>query len=95
MRSDGTAFEGERTALASALPHLFAHSAKLCGALRGPSWARAEPPVAPGPSFGTMSDAGYAAAFFDAMETDVVPGLVAIGLPEATAAYAALVRALD
>ena len=59
----------------------------------GPAWARAEPATPEGPNFGTMTNAGYACAFFDAMEADVVPGLVAIGLPEAEAAYAALLVA--
>jgi len=95
MRSDGAAFEKERDALAADLPHLFRHYAKLCGARRGPGWARASVAVAEGPNFGTMTEAGYAAAFFDAMESDVVPGLRSIGLPEAARAYEALVRDLD
>lgn len=95
MRNDGSAFAEERIALAADLPHLFRHYTKLCGAARGPAWARAEPPVAEGPNFGTLSATGYARAFFEAMESDVVPGLVAIGLPEATSAYAALVDELE
>ncbi len=95
MRSDGEAFLKERDTLAADLPHLFRHYAKLCGARRGPAWARAAAPVDEGPNFGTMTEAGYAATFFDAMETDVVPGLGSIGLPEAAHAYEALVRELD
>jgi len=34
-----------------------------------------------------LSDAGYARDFFIGMDEDVVPGLVAIGLPEAEAAW--------
>ncbi len=95
MRDDGLAFAEERRALAEALPGLFAHFARLCLATAGPSWARREPEVSPGPNFGTLSSAGYARAFFDGMEEDVVPGLVAIGLPEASLAYADLVRELE
>ncbi len=94
MRSDGAPFEAERAALAAELPDLFAHYARLCLASRGPAWARGEPDVDPGPNFGTLSDSGYARAFFDGMEEDVVPGLVAIGLPEASAAYDALLARL-
>jgi hypothetical protein len=90
MRSDGPAFEAERTTLASELPRLFRHYATLCCASAGPAWARSEREVEAGANFGTMTDAGYARAFFDTMEAEVVPGLVAIGLPEAEAAYAAL-----
>ncbi len=89
MRADG-AFAEERAALAADLPHLFRHYARLCCADPGRPWAHENPEVDPGPNFGTLSDAGYARAFFDGMEEDVVPGLVAIGLPEAEAAYAAL-----
>lgn len=95
MRADGDAFEREREALAAELPKLFAHYAHLCCAAAGPSWARSEPEVDPGPNFGTLSDAGYARAFFDGMEEDVVPGLAAIGLPEAEAAWSALVDDLE
>lgn len=81
----------ERAALASRLPGLFAHYMRLCGAERGPSWASAEPERDPAPNFGTLTAAGYARAFFDGMAADVVPGLVAIGLPEAEPAFEALV----
>ncbi len=95
MRADGETFERERTELAAELPKLFAHYAGLCCAVRGPSWARAEPETDPSPNFGTLSDAGYARAFFDGMDEDVIPGLVAIGLPEAEPAWAALVEDLE
>lgn len=85
----------ERATLAGDLPKLFAHYARLCCATRGPSWARSEPEVRDGSNFGTMTDAGYARAFFDGMEEDVVPGLVAIGLPEAEPAYRNLVDELN
>jgi len=94
MRSDGAAFDAERRLLAGDLEHLFRHYANLCCVTAGPAWARAHPEVDDGPNFGTLSDAGYARAFFDAMDADVVPGLVAIGLPEAERAYAALVADL-
>ncbi len=90
MRRDGAGFEAERTVLAADLVHLFRHYAKLCCASAGRTWARHGREVDEGVNFGTMTAAGYARAFFDAMEADVVPGLVAIGLPEAEAAYAAL-----
>jgi hypothetical protein len=95
MRSDGPAFEDERVKLAHELPALFRHFAGLCCASRGPTWARNEPPVDEGPNFGNLSYAGYARAFFDAMDSDVVPGLVAIGLPEAEKAHADLVALLE
>ena len=95
MCDDGAGFAAERDALARELPRLFAHYATLCLAGKGPTWARATAARDPGPNFGTLTDAGYARAFFDGMQSDVVPGLVAIGLPEAHAAYAELLRALE
>jgi hypothetical protein len=88
----------ERAQLVARLPHLFAHYAKLCGAgaavpgqgVRSPSSAKAAPQADPAPNFGTLTDAGYASAFFDAMEEDIVPGLCAVGLPEAERAHAEL-----
>lgn len=94
MRRDGEAFDAERLELANRLPFLFRHFAGLCRVTGPPERARSEPHVDEGPNFGTLSDAGYACAFFDGMEEDVVPGLVAIGLPEAEAAYAELLRTL-
>jgi hypothetical protein len=94
MRDDGEGFGEERRALAAALPGLFRHFAGQCLATRGPTWARSAPEVDPGPNFGDMSAAGYARAFFDGMEEDVVPGLSAIGLPEAAPAYAGLLAEL-
>jgi hypothetical protein len=95
MRPGAPDFSAERQALADALPGMFRHYARLCCAGGGPAWARRAPEVDEGPNFGTLSDAGYARAFFDGLEQDVVPGLVAIGLPEAEAAYEALARDLD
>ncbi|MFN0252745.1 MAG: ferritin-like domain-containing protein [Kofleriaceae bacterium] len=94
MRRDGPAFDDEKAALVSDLPELFLHYAKVCGATREPAWARGEAEVEPGPNFGELTEAGYARAYFDAMETDVVPGLVAIGLPEAELAYANVLASL-
>jgi len=87
MRSDGESFDAERTALAASLPRLFEHYARLCCAERGRAWAMAQPSVHEGANFGVLSDAGYARDFFIGMDEDVVPGLVAIGLPEAEAAW--------
>jgi hypothetical protein len=95
MRGDGPDHAAEREALAARLPALFAHFARLCCARRGPSWARGEGETAGGENFGTLTEAGYARAFFDGMEEDVVPSLEAIGLPEAGEAYRQLVRALE
>ena len=95
MRSDGEVFDAERTMLANDLAHLFRHYASLCCVSAGPTWARGEPEVDEGSNFGTLSAGGYARAFFDAMEADVVPGLVAIGFPEAEPAYASLVSELS
>jgi hypothetical protein len=74
---------------------MFRHYARICGAAHGPSWARQSAETDDGPNFGTLSQAGYARAFFDGMEQDVVPGLVAIGLPEAEVAYDALRNELE
>lgn len=95
LMREGEGHAAERDALAARLPALFAHFARLCCARRGPSWARAEAEVGEGPNFGTLTEAGYARAFFDGMEEDVVPALEAIGLPEAACAYEGLVRALE
>lgn len=95
MRDDGKTTKADRDALARDLPRQFAHFAKICCASRGPTWARSEAETSPGPNFGTMTLAGYARAFFDGMEEDVVPGLVAIGLPEAEDAYRGLVTLLE
>jgi len=95
MRADGEDFEHERAELVSALPRLMRHYARLCCATRGPTWARANTEAPEAPNFGELTEAGYARAFFDGMNEDVVPGLVAIGLPEAEATYADLLRELD
>jgi hypothetical protein len=95
MRPSTPEFATEREALGSALPGMFRHYARICGAAHGPSWARQSAETDDGPNFGTLSQAGYARAFFDGMEQDVVPGLVAIGLPEAEVAYDALRNELE
>lgn len=82
MREDDT-LEKERTALENELPQLFEDFATQCLATRGPQWARSQPEVDEGPNFGGLSDAGYARAFYDGMEEDVVPGLEAIGFRRA------------
>lgn len=91
MRDDGLEFARERSALAASLPGLFRHYCRLSCAEKGPDWARAEMQAPPAPNFGTLSEAGYAHAFFEGMRDDVVPGLVAIGLPEAVEAFRDLV----
>jgi hypothetical protein len=91
MRTDGTAAcRRERDVLAGQLPELFAHYRDLCGARRGEAWAVAGPEAARAPNFGTLTGAGYARAFWQGMREDVVPGLVAIGLPEAAEAFTAI-----
>ena len=88
MRSEGEpGFAKERDQLAAGLPELFAHYAEICGAARGETWARSSPEAPPEPNFGTLTPEGYAQNFFDGMREDVVPGLVALGLPEAEAAW--------
>lgn len=87
MRDDGPEFARERSDLAASLPGLFKHYARLACATNGPDWARAEAQAQPAPNFGTLTYAGYAHAFFEGMRDDVVPGLVAIGLPEAEEAF--------
>lgn len=95
MRPGTPDFTKERQAIADDLPAMFRHYARICCASQGPSWARQEPETDDGPNFGTMSYAGYARAFFDGMEQDVVPGLAAIGLPEAEGAYATVRQELE
>ncbi len=82
----------ERQEITSRLPHLFAHYQRLCCASPGRAWATSNAEEEPAPNFGTLTQAGYARAFFEGMEEDVVPGLCAIGLPEARAAYEALLQ---
>ncbi len=84
----------ERAALNASLPALVRHFAGLCLARAAPAWARGEPEFEPSPNFGTLTAAGYARAFFDGMEEDVVPGLVSIGLVEAEPAYRDLLAGL-
>ncbi|HEY1953971.1 MAG TPA: ferritin-like domain-containing protein [Polyangiaceae bacterium] len=80
--------EAERALIALRLPRLFSHYQKLCCGARGRAWATSEPQDESAPNFGTLTEAGYARAFFEGMEEDVIPGLVAMGLPEARDAYA-------
>ena len=85
---DGTrAFKGERALLVEQLPELFAHYRKLCVAAKARSRASWGPEAPPPPNFGTLTDAGYARHFWEGMRDEVVPGLVAIGLPEAQDAW--------
>ena len=93
----------ERDELARALPALFAHYRALCGAARGEAPRQMEQmeqmkqarherhdaldDASPAPNFGTLTAEGYARAFYDAMDGEVVPALVAIGFPEATSAW--------
>jgi hypothetical protein len=81
----------DRTVLVQRIPPLFAHYRKLCGAQKSQAWARAGQDAEPTPNFGTLTDTGYARAFWDSMEEDIVPALSALGLTEAESAYAALV----
>ena len=93
MRSEeygDAAAADERDALGRVLPPLFAHYRTMCGADPGEAWARAGDEHDAPPNFGTLTARGYARAFFDGMRDDVVPGLVAIGLPEAGAAWDAV-----
>ncbi len=102
MRPSESGFEEERALLVASLPGLYAHFARQCCARVedhvGTSvreWAMTSPDKDPGENFGTLSDAGYARAYFEGMEEDVVPGLVAIGLPEAQGAWQEFVAKLD
>lgn len=90
MRDDAADFRTERAALARQLPELFGYYRDACGAARGRAWALGEPEIEGPPNFGTLTDAGYAAAFYEGMEEDVVPALVAIGFPEAEGAWSSL-----
>ena len=88
MRHDGTAASRrERDVLARQLPEIFLHYRDMCGAARGEAWSRDGAEADGAPNFGTLTDRGYARAFWEGMRDDVVPGLVAIGLPEAAQAF--------
>jgi hypothetical protein len=89
MRED-EGLAAERDALAGALPRLFAHYRRLCGADPGRAWADEGDEADAAPNFGTLTRQGYARAFYTGMREDVVPGLIAIGFPEAAAAWDAL-----
>jgi len=95
MRRSDPSFDAERGALAAALPALFRHYAGLCCATGGPSWASRGPRAEPAPNFGELTYAGYAREFFEGMARDVVPGLAAIGFPEAARAFDELAADLD
>jgi hypothetical protein len=85
-------FEAERAALAAHLPEMFANFARQSCVTRGPEWTGAQPMLEPGENLGTLSDEGYAQCFYAGMEGDVVPGLEAIGLPEARPAWQAFLE---
>jgi hypothetical protein len=88
MRAEGDAsFARERDELAAGLPGLFQHYRQLCGASRGEAWAACGDIASPAPNFGTLTAQGYARLFFQGMREDVVPGLVALGFPEAAGAW--------
>jgi hypothetical protein len=95
MRGDGDgALAAERDALAAGLPDLFAHYRGVCNAERGEAWAREQEAGSATPNFGTLTERGYARCFWDGMRDDVIPALVACGLPGANEAWAnASVRA--
>jgi hypothetical protein len=88
LRGDGDpAFPKDRDGLAMSLHELFVHYRSLCGAARGEAWARAGDEAPGAPNFGTLTERGYARGFFEGMRDDVVPALVAVGLPEAEVAW--------
>jgi hypothetical protein len=87
MRGEDAQVVAERQALGSALPELFTHYRRICGAAEGEAWANEGPEAAPAPNFGTLTRAGYARSFYEGMRDDVVPGLVALGFPEAASAW--------
>jgi hypothetical protein len=92
MRGDDALLAAERDALGATLTELFVHYRGICGADAGEAWASEGPEAPPEPNFGTLTTNGYARAFYDGMTQDVVPGLVALGLPEAEAAWASARR---
>jgi hypothetical protein len=91
LRDGGADFASEREELARGLFALFEHYRRVSCADPGEAWAREGPEAQPDPNFGTLTRAGYARAFYDGMREDVVPGLVAIGLPEAEEAWEKLI----
>ncbi len=93
MRADDS-LEAERAALVTELPALFAAFGRQCLVTRQPQWTRAQPEFDALSPFGGLSEHGYARAFFDGMEQDVVPGLEAIGFAEAPALWSRYVTSL-
>jgi hypothetical protein len=88
LRGEGDpGFARARATLGASLRELFVHYRHLCGADRGEAWATAAAEAPPAPNFGTLTPEGYARSFFEGMRDDVVPGLVALGLPEAEEAW--------
>jgi len=82
---------GDRAVLVERIPVLFTHYRKLCGAQKSRAWALEGTDAEPEPNFGTLTETGYARAFWDSMEEDIVPALSALGLTEAESAYATLI----
>jgi len=95
MREADDGFEKERADLVDDLPDIIAQTARMCCVTRGPIWTREQPEIDEGENFAALCDAGYARAFFDGMEEDVIPGLEAIGLPEARPIWEAYVAKMD
>lgn len=75
-------------ALADDLVEIIRAVAAQCHATAGRDAAFAQPEFVERDNFGTLTNAGYARAFFEGMDQDVVPGLEAIGLADAGALYA-------
>ncbi len=86
-------FEAERGELARHLPGMFQSFARQSCVTRGPEWTAAQPMVESGENLGSLTDEGYAQCFYAGMEADVVPGLEAIGFPEARGAWQAFLAA--
>jgi hypothetical protein len=76
------------TTLADELLEIFRAVARQCHATGGREQALAQAEFDERENFGTLTTAGYARAFFEGMEADVVPGLEAIGVTDAPALWA-------
>lgn len=81
-------------ALGPELLAIFRAVAGQCHALEGRERALTEPEFDEGDNFGTLRNAGYARAFFEGMEADVIPGLEAIGVSEAPELWRQLLTSL-